>query len=196
MLPSEHSLAHTPIWVFLVLAYLLWQGIQSLRQRTLPLWRVLLVPALFIVSGVSRIVGSDSGRAEALLPWAAAVAVFMPLAFIRGPRLLAVDRRSTEVTRPGSPLPLVRNVLVFILQYAAAVMTRDGMRGSREAALTSHVISGATAGFFIGWVIVALRHYFTAPEQARAAPAPTAVPTPGVASSSTQALLNGKGDSE
>lgn len=178
MLSAEHILAQTPIWVFLVLAYLLWQGVQSLRQRTLPLWRVLVVPALFVASGVSRIVGSDSGGVRALLPWAAALAVFMPLAFISGPRLLAVDRRSGEVTRPSSPVPLVRNVLVFVLQYAAAVMTRGGMRGSEEAALVSHIISGATAGYFIGWVIVALRHYFTAPEDALAVSVPTAVPNP------------------
>jgi hypothetical protein len=177
MLSAEHILAHTPTWVFLVLAYLLWQGVQSLRQRTLPLWRVLVVPALFIASGVSRIIASDSGGIDALLPWAAALAVFMPLAFIRGPRLLAVDRRNGEVTRPSSPVPLVRNALVFTLQYAAAVMTRGGMRGSDEAALASHVISGATAGYFIGWVIVALRRYFTAPEHASAVP-PTAVRTP------------------
>lgn len=178
MLSAEHILTHTPTWVFLVLAYLLWQGAQSLRTRTLPLWRVLMVPALFIASGVSRIFGSDSSGIGALLPWAAALAVFVPLAFIRGPRLLAVDRRSGEVTRPGSPVPLVRNVLVFILQYAAALMTRGGMRGSHEAALASHVISGATAGYFIGWVIVALRHYFTKPEHASAVPATTDVSTP------------------
>src|ERR1700741_400953 len=118
MLSAEHILAHTPTWVFLVLAYLLWQGIQSLRQRTLPLWRVLVVPALFIASGVSRIVESDSGGIGAPLPWAGARVVFMPLAFITGPHLLAVDRRSGEVTRPGSPVPLVRNVSVFILQFA------------------------------------------------------------------------------
>ena len=46
-------------------------------------------------------------------------------------------------------------------------MTRGGMRGSHEAALVSRIISGATAGYFIGWVIVALRHYFIAPEHAR-----------------------------
>jgi hypothetical protein len=164
MLSANHILAHTPTWVFLVFAYLLWQGIQSLRDRTLPLWRILVVPALFIASGVSRIIESDSGGISTLVPWAVFLALFMPLALIRGPRLLAVNRRSGEVSRPGSAVPLVRNVLVFILQYAAAVITSGGMLGSQEAALASHAISGATAGYFIGWVIVALRHYFTAPE--------------------------------
>lgn len=178
MASTEHILMHTPAWVFLVLVYLLWQGAQSLHQRTVPLWRVLVVPALFIASGVSRIFGSDSGGTGAFLPWAAALAVFMPLAFIRGHGLLAVDRSSGEVTRPGSPVPLVRNMLVFILQYAAALMTRGGMSGSHEAAPVSHAISGATAGYFIGWVIVALRHYFTGPEHTSAVPDPTDVSTP------------------
>jgi uncharacterized membrane protein len=173
MLSAEHVLAHTPPWVALILAYLIWQGVQSLRQRQLPLWRVLVVPAMFIASGLSRIVGSSSVGSGALLPWAAALVVFMPLAFATGPRLLAVDRRTGEVTRPGSVVPLIRNVLVFILQYTAVVMVGGGMRGSHEAAVAAHVISGATAGYFIGWVIVALRHYFTAPGHAALAPAST-----------------------
>ena len=157
----EQILTNTPPWVFVVLAYLVWQGTMALQQRTLPLWRVLMVPALFIALGVSRIVGSASTLADSLLPWAIALVVFMPLAFVTGPRLLAVDRRTREVTTPGSPAPLVRNVLVFTLQFAVAVMTRAGTRGSQEAMLAAHVISGATAGYFIGWMIVALRHYFT-----------------------------------
>ena len=45
-----------------------------------------------------------------------------PLAFLTGPRLLAVDRGKGLVTRAGSALPLIRNVTVFALQYGVAVM--------------------------------------------------------------------------
>jgi len=37
-------LANTPVWAFALLAYLIWQGWQSLRPRTLPIWRLLIVP--------------------------------------------------------------------------------------------------------------------------------------------------------
>lgn len=43
---------HTPLWVFALLAFLIWLGAQALRPRAVPLWRLVLVPAAFIVWGV------------------------------------------------------------------------------------------------------------------------------------------------
>lgn len=48
-------LIHTPVWVWMLLAFLLWQGIQAMRPRRTPIWRALIVPVVFIVWGVSRI---------------------------------------------------------------------------------------------------------------------------------------------
>jgi hypothetical protein len=106
--------------------------------------------------------------------------------------LLAINRRTGQVMRPGSSVPLTRNVLVFILQYGAAVMTQSGIRGSKKAALAAHVISGATAGYFIGWFIVALRHYFSAPDHAAAASASI---SPRRRQDQAQARLNRNGRS-
>jgi hypothetical protein len=159
-----HILAKTPPWAFLVLAYLVWQGLESLRARTQPFWRLLLVPTFFIAFGVSRTVGGSTTQFSALLPWAIGLVICAPVAFITGPRLLAVDRRRGLVSRPGSPVPLIRNVGVFALQYTLAVMTGGSMAGSANANLVAHGIAGCTAGYFAGWVIVALRHYLRAPE--------------------------------
>lgn len=163
MLIAERILAHTPPWAFLILAYILWQGLASLRPRTLPFRRILIIPALFVILGVYRIITSPGSGFAGLLPWVIALIISAPIAFVTGPRLLAVDRESGEVTRPGSAVPLVRNLFVFSLQFAVAAMTGLGARGSHEAALAGHVISGATAGYFAGWMIVALRHYRSAP---------------------------------
>ena len=48
-------LIHTPLWVWILLAYLVWQGIQSMQPRTTTIWRALIVPVVFIVWGISRI---------------------------------------------------------------------------------------------------------------------------------------------
>jgi hypothetical protein len=41
-------LAHTPPYVFVLLAYLIWQGVLSLRTRRQSVRRMLIVPGLFI----------------------------------------------------------------------------------------------------------------------------------------------------
>ena len=55
-------LTNTPVWVFPLLAYLIWQGWQSRRPRTRPIWRMLIVPLLFLLLGLSRLVTArDNG---------------------------------------------------------------------------------------------------------------------------------------
>ena len=49
-------LTHTPAWAFILLAYLIWQGLQALRPRTQAVWRLLIVPLVFFGMGLSRLV--------------------------------------------------------------------------------------------------------------------------------------------
>jgi hypothetical protein len=37
-------LIHTPVWVWALLAFLVWQGIKAMQPRTTPIWRALIVP--------------------------------------------------------------------------------------------------------------------------------------------------------
>jgi hypothetical protein len=141
-------LANTPIWVFALLAYLIWQGCQSLRSRTQPIWRMLIVPLVFFLMGLSRLVMARDNGLEPLLAWFAAALLFALLALYRGPRLLAVDRKSGQVTRPGSVIPLARNITVFVLQYAVAVATAMKLEPHAAVAIIDHAVSGASAGYF------------------------------------------------
>ena len=49
-------LAHTPPYVFVLLAYLIWQGALALRTRQRSVWRLLIVPVLFTATGLSLLV--------------------------------------------------------------------------------------------------------------------------------------------
>jgi hypothetical protein len=67
------------------------------------------------------------------------------LACSAGPQLLAADKATGEVTRPGSAGPLISNITVFSLQYAVTII--------------GHAVSGASAGCFSGWAAALLRGY-------------------------------------
>jgi hypothetical protein len=156
---AARILANTPVWVFLLLAYLVWQGLQGLRPRTQPIWRMLIVPLVFFLMGLSRLIASGNYGLEALLAWLMAAVLFASLALYRGPRLLAADRTSGKVTRPGSAIPLVRNITVFTLQYGVAVATAMKLEPHATVAIVGHAISGACAGYFSGWTAALLRRY-------------------------------------
>jgi hypothetical protein len=159
MQDAVHILSDTPPWAFALLAYLIWQGVRSLKTRTLPLWRALLVPALFITMGLSRIVlGYEAGR-NAYLSWLGGAIVVAPLALFTGPRLLAVDRANGQVTRLGSPVSLIRNVTVFFVQYGVAIATAMKRHGHGAVVLIGHAVSGAEAGYFAIWAGMLLKRY-------------------------------------
>ena len=152
-------LSHTPRWVFVLLAYLVWQGIKAMQSRTMPIWRALIVPAVFIVWGVSRIGLGHQDSVWPLIAWIAAALALMPVGLL-SPRSFEVDHTSGEIIRPGSVFPLIRNMIVFALQYTVAVIAAIDPDGRTAAAVTGRAISGATAGYFVGWTIALLRQYW------------------------------------
>ncbi len=144
-------LSNTPVWVFALFAYLVWQGVQSLRSRVLPVWRVLMAPTVFILMGVSRIV---LGRADGQWPivtWTIAAVVLAAVALVVGRGSAVVDRGGGRVLRPGSPAPLIRNVVVFGLQYGIAVTAARHLDDRFHVAIIGNAVSGAIAGYFVGW---------------------------------------------
>ena len=152
-------LTHTPPWVFALLAYLVWQGIKAMQPRTTSIWRALIVPVVFIILGLSRIGLGHQDNVAPLIGWIVAALVLLPVGLLT-PRPFEVDHLSGQIIRPGSVFPLVRNLIVFSLQYTVAVIAAVDPDGRTAAAITGRAISGATAGYFIGSTIALLREYF------------------------------------
>jgi hypothetical protein len=70
-------LINTPLWVWPLLAYLIWQGAHALRIRTQPIWRMLIVPLVFFLMDLSRLVTARDSGLEPLLAWGGGTAVCM-----------------------------------------------------------------------------------------------------------------------
>jgi hypothetical protein len=149
---------HTPLWAWILLAYLVWQGIKAMRPRTTTIWRALIVPAVFIVWGVSRI-GLAQGNVWPQVSWIAAALALMPVGVLT-PRPFEVDHRTGQIIRPGSVFPLMRNLIVFALQYTVAVIAAIHVDDHGAAAIVGRAVSGATSGYFIGSMIALLREYW------------------------------------
>ena len=151
-------LIHTPLWVFVLLAYLVWQGIKAMQPRNVPIWRALIVPVVFIVWGVSRIGFGLQDGAWPLVAWIAAALVLLPLGVLT-PRPFEVDHTTGQIVRPGSAFALVRNLIVFSAQYAVGVISAIDASDRALAIIAGRTISGATAGYFIGSTIALLIAY-------------------------------------
>ena len=71
-----------------------------------------------------------------------------------------LDHTTGKITRPGSVVPLIRNITVFALQYAVAVIAAVDPDGRTAATLIGRAVSGATTGYFLGRTIALLRQYW------------------------------------
>ena len=151
-------LIHTPPWVWILLAYLVWQGIKSMRPRKAPIWRALIVPVVFIAWGVSRIGFGHQDNQGPLVAWVVAALVLLPLGVLT-PRPFDVDHKTGEIIRPGSAFALVRNLVVFTLQYTVSVISAVDAGDRALAIIVGRAISGATAGYFFGSMIALLVAY-------------------------------------
>jgi hypothetical protein len=153
-------LIHTPLWVFPLLAYLVWQGIKATRPRTTTIWRSLIVPAIFIVWGLSRLMSGYQHGIGPLLSWTGAALALAPVGLLMA-KPFALDHVTGQINRPGSAMPLIRNVTIFALQYTVAVIAAVDPGGLTIATLVGRAISGATTGYFLGRTIALLRQYRT-----------------------------------
>lgn len=90
--------------------------------------------------------------------WLGGLGAFVPLGLVSGPRIVGVDRQTGCAMRAGSPVPLLRNLLVFASQYAIAVAL---LHPQAQANLTvvGHVVSGSCVGYFLGWTLALWRRY-------------------------------------
>jgi hypothetical protein len=61
--------------------------------------------------------------------------------------------------RAGSPVPLLRNLLVFASQYAIAVALVLHPQAQANLTVVGHVVSGSCVGYFLGWTLAFWRRY-------------------------------------
>lgn len=152
-------LTHTPIWVFPLFGYLVWLGIRAMRPRTVTIWRSLIVPTVFIVWGMSRLFARGQDAMWPLVSWFAAAAILLAIGLLTA-RPIEFDHTTGEIRRPGSVVPLIRNITVFTLQYIVAVIATVDPHDATMAAIVGRAVSGGTTGYFLGRTIALLRQYW------------------------------------
>lgn len=158
MVGAFQILAHTPVYVWFLLTYLVWQGVAATRTRKRPLWRLLMVPFIFILLGIWHLIGKSAFDIKLVAIWLGAAVLLALSGVVTGPRVIARDAASREVTISGSIVPLVRNMTLFLLHYALAVALALNSEGTQNLTLASYALSGGSVGYFVGWAFTLRRN--------------------------------------
>jgi hypothetical protein len=156
-------LSGTPIWVFALLAYLLWVGSARLKAGVRDLARIWITPAIFIVWGLVGLFQRPGDFSEVLIRWAVGFGggAALGLAFAIP---MQADHSRRRVLLPGSILPLLRILVIFGSHYVLRVAAAIHPEMSATYLNWDIYVSGASAGYFLGWSIRFMMSYAKAPQ--------------------------------
>jgi hypothetical protein len=142
-------LTHTPLYVWAILAFLVYRGVHAMREREIEARRLVIIPAVMLVLSLQDI-GTKFGLGGlALAAWTAAAAATALLAGLAGGTRIAAGSAPGTVRVRGSRVPLVMMLAVFFTKYVASVTLAVAPQ-LRHDALFAAVVC-ALFGVFNGW---------------------------------------------
>jgi hypothetical protein len=157
-------ISHTPLWVWALLAFLLYRGILASVDREVTLKRLAIIPLVMLAlswQGVSTVFGI---LALPMLCWllAAAVAATLTWRLFRKDRVMAYPERGVVFQR-GSWLPLVLMMGVFLTKYAVGVTLAMHPALAQDTAFTVVVCTlyGIFNGMFLGRLLRIVNLYYS-----------------------------------
>jgi hypothetical protein len=150
---------HTPIWVWPLYALLLFLGLRRTQDRTLPLWRELILPAVVLVLAVMSIAAAGPGGVPVAL-------LGLLVGSACGWRLEAVGatRRLPDgsLWLRGEWWSFSQILVVLVFRYATSVVS--AMVPALSADLVWHLgtvfVSALLSALFLGRTAARLRIYF------------------------------------
>jgi hypothetical protein len=141
---------HTPLWVFAVLAALIWLGIRNLKPRNVPLWSIFVLPLVSLCFAPARIEAAPDATKGMLVFLVAAVTA--GAGFVTGSRTPAkLGQQNLLIGLPGSPFTLLCGLSIFTTNYVLGVTFAINQDWAIDAVwgFVPALIGGALAGFVV-----------------------------------------------
>ncbi len=147
----QQIISHTPIYVWLLLGFLVTRGLAASRDRALPLRQVAIIPAVMLVLALQDIGNRFGLTALPLAAWLGGFAVVTALVWRTTPAAL-VDRAAGTVLQKGSWVPLALMLAIVATKYAVAVACamHPGLAQQTGFALATCTLYGVFNGLFAG----------------------------------------------
>jgi len=144
----------TPWWVYAVFGLLLYNGLTLTKTRSVPLWRLLTQPAIFIAWGAVSLALAAPVQPILALDWLVLAVAGAGLSLATSQASAwPMERARGVIVMPGSYLPLMRSLVIFAAKYALGVAVALRLASPGGLRLLDMAVSGASAGYFAAWAI-------------------------------------------
>jgi hypothetical protein len=149
----QQILVNTPIWVWAILAFLLYRGLLASVDRTVALRRIFIIPVVMLVlaiQGIASTFGADPVSAPIWLGTLIAGALLSWQWFDADS--IRVDTAARAVFQRGSWTPMVLMMGIFCVKYAVGVTLAmsPALKHSPLFVVTVCALYGLFNGIFVG----------------------------------------------
>lgn len=162
-------LSHTPIWVWAIFAFVAFMGYQRTRDRTVELWRLLILPVVMVILSATGLVSTMTATTlPAILLGLAAGGTAGWLLEREGATVRQADGR---VWLRGEWWSLAQVMLIFVVHYVSAVTAavNPSLGADPVWQIATSLMSAALSAMVVGRVVARLRAYFRSAPAARTA---------------------------
>ena len=147
----------TPIWAWAILVALILLGVKQLRPRVVTRYSVLIAPVIFLFIGLLAAgrgpLGFSAWALTLLATSALTFFIWQPTAGAR------YDASSDRLHLPGSALPMLLMLSIFLLNYVinVALAIKPALRIEMMWQVGPAIILGVLSGVFIGRALTLFR---------------------------------------
>jgi hypothetical protein len=144
-------LTHTPLYVWAILAFLVYRGGVAMRDRDVEVRKLVMIPAVMLVLSLQDMSAKFGLGGWALAAWALGAAGMALAAGLAGSERIAASTVPGRVRVRGSRLPLAMMMAVFFTKYVASVTLAIAPQ-LRQDLLFACIVCGLF-GVFNGWFL-------------------------------------------
>lgn len=148
----QQIISHTPVYVWALLAFLIYRGWLASQDRATSLLKVALIPLVMLGLAVSGISTSGALGGGVWAVWALGAAASAAAIWTLSSRAIVVDRAAGTILQRGSWMPLMLMVAIFVTKYTVAVLSamQPELLQSLPFAAAVTLLYGVFNGLFLG----------------------------------------------
>lgn len=166
----QQIISHTPVYVWALLAFLVYRGVLAAKERELPLAKLFIIPVVMLVLSLTGMNGHGLLGAGVWGVWLAGMLAAVLATWTAGDGGIVVNREAGTVTQRGSWAPLLLMIAIFVTKYTVAVVSAMHPEMQRQLLFVVAVngLFGVFNGVFIGRLLRCVAAYVHQPAAALA----------------------------
>lgn len=166
------TLTQTPWWVYLLFFVLVRRGLAAARPSVVPVWKLSIMPLIFLVLDITGMTGHSRMPASVILVTLLSLACgALAASFLVRHVAVKADRAAWRIGLPGDPMVLPTALAAFAVKYAVGYLqaTSLALASTGGFLVISLAVSSFFTGIFFGRFFTYLFKFFSAPTEALSA---------------------------